>query len=90
MKRSIFISLFVVTHVLFIFFQIHKHNRVIKLSYQKQKLENEKKMLAQKKEELSQQWCNLIKHSTIKEFAKENLKMGKVKLNQVKKLTIDG
>ena len=47
-------------------------------------------MLTQKKQELSQQWYNLMKHSTIKNFATEHLKMGKVKLKQIKKITIDG
>jgi len=86
MKRSTFIALFVTTHIFFILFQINKHNQIIKLTYQKQKYENQKKELLQKKQELSQQWYQMRKRSEIKKFAKNSLKMGKVKLKQIKKL----
>jgi len=86
MKKATFISLFIITHLFFIFFQINKHNQIIKLSYNKQKYENEIKALTQKKQELTQQLCHLQKCSTVQEFAKDELKMSKVKLNQVKKL----
>jgi len=86
MRKSTFIGLFIITHLFFIFFQIHKHNQIIKLSYQKQKYENKKKELLQKKEHLSQKWYQMQKRSTIKKFAKKNLKMSKVKLKQIKKL----
>ena len=68
---------------------IHKHMLIIKLSFQKQKYENETKELSKTKQELSQQWCYLLKRSTIKKFAKNNLKMSKVKLNQIQKIKID-
>jgi len=54
MKRITFISMFIIAHIFFIFFMINKHMQVIKLSYQKQKYENEKKELMQKKQDLSQ------------------------------------
>jgi len=88
MKKLTFISLFVVTHLFFIFFQINKHNQIIKLSYEKQNFENEIKDLIQKKQELSQNWYHLRKRSTIKNFAKNKLKMSKVKLKQVKKIEV--
>ena len=53
MKKATFITLFVATHVFFIFFQINKHNQIIKLTYQNQKYENEKKELVQQNQELS-------------------------------------
>jgi len=68
---------------------IHKHMRVIKLSFQKQKYENETKELIKKKQEFAQQWCHLLKRSTIKTFAKNNLKMNKVKLSQIKRIKSD-
>lgn len=89
MKKMTFISLFILTHVFFIFFMINKHMQIIKLSYQKQKYENKKKELIQKKQELSQQWHYLLKRSTIKNFARKNLKMSKVTLNQIEKLKIN-
>jgi len=86
MKKTTFIFLFVITHLFFIFFQINKYNQTIKLSYDRQKYENEIKQLTQKKQELIQKLCHMQKYSTIKKFAKNNLKMSKVKLKQVKKL----
>jgi len=90
MKRGTFITLFVATHVFFIFFQINKHNKIIKLTYQKQKYENEKKVLSQTIQEFSQQLYQEKKRSSIKQFAKDVLKMGKVKLKQIKKLVVNG
>ena len=83
MRRVTFVSLFIVTHLFFIFFQINKHNQIIKLSYNKQKYENEFATLTKKKQELVQKLCHLQKYSTIQKFAQDNLKMSKVKLNQV-------
>jgi len=88
MKKFTFISLFVLTHLFFIFFQINKHNQIIKLSYTKQEFENKIKNLTQKKQELAQNWYHLRKRSTIKNFAKDKLKMSKVKLKQVKKIEV--
>jgi len=86
MKKITFISLFIATHVFFIFFMIHKHMQIIRLSFQKQKYENKKKELIQKKQSLSQQWYHLLKRSTIKKFAQSNLKMSKLRLNQINRI----
>jgi hypothetical protein len=88
MKRVTFVSLFILTHLFFIFFQINKHNKFINLSYTKQKYENEIKALTQKKQELSQNLYNLRKSSTIKQFAKETLGMNSISIKQVKKIDL--
>lgn len=88
MKRVTFISLFILTHLFFIFFQINKHNQFINLSYAKQKYENEIKILTQKKQELAQNLYNLRKSSTVKKFARENLGMCGVNIKQVKKIDL--
>lgn len=89
MKKVTFISLFVLTHLFFIFFQINKHNQIIELSYKKQTYENEIKKLMQKKQELSQNWYHLRKMSTIKAFAKDKLKMSKLELKNIKKIKLE-
>jgi len=63
--------------------------QIIKLSFQKQKYESETKQLTKRKQELSQQWCHLLKRSTIKKFAKDRLKMSKVKFSQIKRIQPD-
>ncbi|KKP29195.1 MAG: hypothetical protein UR12_C0013G0025 [candidate division TM6 bacterium GW2011_GWF2_30_66] len=88
MKRATFISIFICTHLLFIFFQINKNNKFISLSYTKQKYENEIKSLTQKKQELSQNLYNLRKSSTIKKFASEKLDMYGLNIKQVKKIDL--
>jgi len=90
MKKATFIALFIATHIFFIFFQINKHNQIITLSYQKQKYEKEKKELLQQEQTLSQKLCEIKKRSHITKYAKKTLKMSKVKLKQIKKITADG
>lgn len=89
MKKFYFVSIFIFTHLFFIFFQIHKHSTVIRLSYCKQKSEQQKEVLTQKIQELTQQLYALKERSAIKKYAQEHLKMRKVKLSQVKKLERD-
>ncbi len=86
MKRPYFITIFVATHIFFIFFQIHKHSKIIRLSYQKQKSEQKREQLVQRVQELTQQLHALKEKSSIKKFAQETLGMQKIKLSQVKKI----
>jgi len=88
MKRSLFISTFIGVHLFFAFFQVHKHSNLIKLSYQKQKHELTRENLIQKKRDLTQQLYALQDRAAIKEFAQQELKMEKVSINQVKKLSL--
>ncbi len=87
MKRSYFIVTFIATHIFFIFFQIHKHSKIIRFSYQKQKNEQKKELLIQKIQELTQNLYELKKRSSIKKYAQKKLKMRKIKLSQIKKIT---
>ena len=86
MKRPYFITIFVTTHIFFIFFQIHKHSKIIRLSYQKQKSEQKREQLVQRVQELTQQLYALKEQSSIKQFAQEMLGMKKIKLSQIKKI----
>lgn len=86
MKRPYFITIFLGTQVFLVFFQIHKHSKMIRLSYQKQKSEQRKEQLVQQVQSLTQQLYVLKEQSSVKQFAQEHLGMKKIKISQVKKL----
>jgi len=88
MKRPYFILTFIATHIFFIFFQIRERSEVIKLSYCKQKSEQQKEILTQKIQELTQQLYALQERATIKKYAQETLQMKKLKLSQIQKLDL--
>jgi len=87
MKKFYFVSIFIFTHIFFIFFQIHKHSKVIRLSYCKQKSEQQKEQLTQQVQDLTQQLYRLKERSAIKKYAQQEMGMRKVRLAQVKKLS---
>lgn len=86
MKRITFICIFILTQIFFIFYQINKHNQLIKLSYTKQRYENEIKELNQKKQDLTQRLCDLKKSSTIKKYAQEKFCMARVGIKQIRRI----
>jgi sortase (surface protein transpeptidase) len=85
-KKKLFIATFVATQLFFIFFHIHKQSQFIKLSYEKQKYEKLAKELAQKKQSILQSLHIAQNRSAIKSYAEQELKMKKVRLDQVKTL----
>lgn len=87
MQRKTFITIFVGTHILFIFLQIHKHSQIIKQSYTKQKFEQEKTLLIKKKQALTHQLYACKNKSTIKDFAIKELGMQPLRLSQIKTIT---
>lgn len=68
--------------------QIHKHSQIVKLSYAKQKAEQERELLSKKREELMLQIHALKSPDNIKHYAKTSLSMEEIKLQQIKKITI--
>jgi len=87
MKRSLFISIFVATHLSFVFLQIHKHTQFIKQSFSKQKNERLLASLEVKKQHLTQELYIAKNHNAIQEFAKTHLNMAPVRLGQIKKVS---
>lgn len=85
MKKSTFITIFISTHIVFIFMHIHKYSQVVKASYNKQKNEMVLAALRQKKQDLTHKWYATQNRSNILHFAK-NAKMESINLNQIKKL----
>jgi len=89
MKKFYFVPAFIATHIFFIFFQIHKHSKVIHLSYNKQKGEQQKEQLTQQIQQLTQKLYGLKERSAIKKYAQQKMGMRKVRLSQVKKLDLN-
>lgn len=84
MKKAYFITLFVGMHVIFIILQIHKQSSFIKLTYEKQRLEKEKRELLAQQDTLTQQLSQLQDHDAIKEFALTKLNMKQISLKQIR------
>lgn len=86
MKRSVFISLFIGVHVVFVLLVIHKQNAFIALSYDKQRKE---KMIAQLKETkklLEREQYALTAHERVKTFASKELGMEPMSIKQLRTL----
>jgi Tfp pilus assembly protein PilO len=89
MKRSIFITIFISIHILFVGLQIHKHGLFVQLSYQKQKQEKLKDELLQRKQELAHQLHAAKAPTLIKQYVVQKNGMERVKLAQIKRLSND-
>ena len=85
MKQITFVTAFIVTHILCMFLQIHKHGKYIELNYKKQHFQKRISHLQERKQELEQQLCELQSRATIMKFAKKR-RMRKIRLNQIHKL----
>lgn len=91
MKRSSFIALFIGTHITFVLLHIHKQSQLIKLSYEKQKIEQIKTALNEIKRQLTHQLCTLHNFASVKEYVANHpaMKLKPVKISQIKKLSHD-
>jgi cell division protein FtsL len=88
LKKYTFITLFIALHLFFIALQIHKQSMFMKNSYEKQRLEQKRKQLYTRKQELEQQIAELHNLDTIKQFAQEQLNMQPIERKQIKKLLL--
>lgn len=88
-KANLLLYAFITINLLFIFLQIHKQSSLVKLYYEKQRLEKEKEQLIQKKNSLTQQLYELKDPNNIMKYCADKLNMKKVKLNQIKKITLN-
>ncbi len=87
MKRVSFISLFIFTHISFVFLQIHKHALFIKQSYHRQKNERLCQNLRTKKQDIAHQLHAFKNNQDIKAFAEDELKMVQLNVHQIKKMS---
>ncbi len=83
MKKTIFITLFIVTHISFFFLEIHKQMQFIKESFRKQSSERTLAQLEQKKQSLTNELCALQNREEIKKFAQNNLQLKQINLKQI-------
>ena len=89
MKKTLFFTLFIVTHIGFFFLQINKQMQLVKESFDKQKNERMVASLEQKKQKLANELNSLSNKSDIKEYAQKKLDLKPVRLAQVKPLSDD-
>jgi cell division protein FtsL len=86
MKRSLFISLFVSVHILFVLLVIHKQNNFIALSYEHQRKHKEILKLQDRKKQLDRERYMLTSHEYVKQFAQTKLGMQPVRMSQIRKI----
>lgn len=84
MKKSIVLFCIVGINIIILFSWVYQNNSLVKLSFEKQKYEKIKASLFKEKERLQQQLCHAQSKATIKKFAKNELKMGKMKPHNIK------
>ena len=87
-KNNLFIYIFIAINLLFIFLQIYKQSNFVKLSYKKQRLEKEKDLLVQKKDNLNQKFLELKNPNMVKNSVTQNMRMKKIGINQVRKASL--
>ncbi len=87
MKKNRFLTIVIVTNIGFILLQIHKHNKVTELLYEKQRLEQQLETINKESNELKQELCALQDRQNVKKYAQKNLQMSAIRLAQMKKIT---
>lgn len=86
MKRTVFVLLFIGTHIIFIALQIHRHSAYIQYSYQKQKNEKMYENLLKEQEMLAYELHTLHNSENIKNYAQNELNMMPTTLRHIKKV----
>ena len=87
MSKTRFFTFLFMINLLFVFVKIYQHNLFIKLSYEKQRIENKKNNLRKKKNELLVQFFRLKDQAEVKKVAQEKWGMKPLKLSQITTLT---
>lgn len=83
MVKIKFLSILFLVIVFFVFFKIYQHNLLIRLNYEKQRVENEKNELKKKKNELLVKYFEFKNQHRVKTVAQEKLGMQPLKLSQI-------
>ncbi len=78
-----FLTILFLVGLSFIFLKIYQHNLLIKLSYEKQRVENEKNELKKKKSELFVKYFELSNRQLVRSKAQEKLGLQPLKLSQI-------
>jgi hypothetical protein len=81
--------LFSLTNIVFVVLIIYKNSRVVELSYQYQRLEKERALLAKEEQQLQQELCLIKSRVQVKKFAHNDLNMKQLTLKDIKRLPHD-
>ena len=87
MTKSKFFTILFAISIIFVFIKIYQHNQVVKLSYEKQRLENKTINLKKKKDQLLIELYTLKDPQKVKQIAQEKFGMQPLKLSQILTLT---
>lgn len=87
MKKGKFIKLFACIMLIGAFVTIYQHNKIIKIMYEKRRLELRKEQLAKEKIELQVRLCALHDYTQTRSHARYQLGMTPLKLSQVVTVT---
>ncbi|MBS1987835.1 cell division protein FtsL [Candidatus Dependentiae bacterium] len=83
MKKAKFIKFFAAIILIGAFVTIYQHNQIIKIMYEKRRLEIRKEQLAKEKIELQVRLCALHDYTQTRSHASHQLGMTPLKLSQV-------
>ena len=89
MKQATFFRIAIAANICFLFLIVYKSSKSIQLSYDRQKILNEKETLTHRQTELTHQLYARKSLTSIKKFAHNELGMKPCVLNQVKQLAPD-
>lgn len=89
MKKALFLTLFIVTHIGFFFLQINQQMRFIKKSFTKQKQEQTIAQLEQKKQERQNELHSLQNRQDVQTYAAEKLKLKPMRITQLRRVAHD-
>lgn len=84
MKQSPFLVAVIGVNIFIVFFLVYKNSRITELSFQKQNHEKTRSLLFKEKERLQQQLCLAHSKSLVKNYAKKELAMEKIKAHAIK------
>ena len=78
-----FLKILLFIGVVVIFIKIYQHNRVVKINYEKQRLERKLDELVKEKNELMVEYSLLRNYKKVKEDVLQDLNMQKISLSKV-------
>lgn len=79
--------LLLITLMCMVFIKIYQHNLIIKLNYERQRLEIKKSQLKKQKNDLFRHLCFLKEPRNVASFAQQSMAMDKLKFSQVMTFT---
>ena len=87
MTRSSFLPWSFLFLIVFIFFKIYQHNKLVKVTYQKQRIDQEREHLEKENNRLLVEFYKLKDQNRVKRIAQEKLGMQEAKLGQIRVLS---